>query len=51
MESPDGKIIYATAEHHKVYMPMLKEHAAARIEWDIEMEEATLNPELGRSRI
>lgn len=39
MTSEDGKTIYATAEHHKVNVPMLAEHAAARIPWDDAMEE------------
>lgn len=37
MQSQDGKVIYATAELHKFYVPIHKEHAAARIEWNIEM--------------
>ncbi|KAK2809994.1 hypothetical protein FQN50_003410 [Emmonsiellopsis sp. PD_5] len=28
MESPDGKVVYATAEHHKVHVPALPEYAA-----------------------
>ncbi|KAK2781010.1 hypothetical protein FQN53_000861 [Emmonsiellopsis sp. PD_33] len=33
MESPDGKVVYATAEHHKVHVPALPEYAARMKEW------------------
>lgn len=38
MTSEDGKTVYATVEHHKVNVPMLAEHAAARIPWDDAMQ-------------
>jgi acyl-coenzyme A thioesterase 13 len=28
IESPDGKIKYATVEHHKVHVPAIKEFAS-----------------------
>ena len=37
--SEDGKKIYATAEHHKINVPMLAEHKAVRVRWDDDMEE------------
>ncbi|OJD20562.1 hypothetical protein ACJ73_08103 [Blastomyces percursus] len=33
MESKDGKIIYATAEHHKVHTPALPEYSQRFREW------------------
>ncbi|KAL2367811.1 hypothetical protein RJZ57_007816 [Blastomyces gilchristii] len=33
MESKDGKIIYATAEHHKVHTPALPEYSQRLREW------------------
>lgn len=30
----DGKKVYATAEHHKINVPMLEEHKAVRVKWD-----------------
>ena len=38
MTSLDGKITYCTVEHHKVNVPVLPEHLAARIPWDDEFE-------------
>lgn len=34
MTNEDGKIVYATAEHHKVNVPMRVEHAKVKIPWD-----------------
>ncbi|PGG99896.1 hypothetical protein AJ79_08378 [Helicocarpus griseus UAMH5409] len=33
MESRDGKVVYATAEHHKVHVPALPEYARRMREW------------------
>jgi len=38
MTSEDGKIIFATAEHHKVHVPPQPEHVTARIPWDDEQD-------------
>jgi len=38
MSSLDGKVTYATAEHHKVNAPVKPEHRNARIPWDDEWE-------------
>jgi acyl-coenzyme A thioesterase 13 len=38
MTSLDGKIIYCTAEHHKVNAPVQPEHLIARLPWDDEFE-------------
>jgi len=34
MTSADGKTVYATAEHHKVNVPMTEENRSVRIPWD-----------------
>lgn len=34
MTSLDGKTTYCTVEHHKVNMPVLKQHRAIRVPWD-----------------
>jgi hypothetical protein len=34
MTSVDGKTVYATAEHHKVNVPMTEENRSVRIPWD-----------------
>lgn len=34
----DGKKVYATAEHHKINVPMLEEHKAAKVKWDETMD-------------
>ncbi|KAJ4379095.1 hypothetical protein N0V86_005136 [Didymella sp. IMI 355093] len=39
MLSLDGKITFCTCEHHKVNMPVLPDHANARIPWDDDFEE------------
>ena len=36
--SEDGAKLYATADHHKINVPMLSEHKAARVQWDDDME-------------
>jgi acyl-coenzyme A thioesterase 13 len=36
MTSLDGKIVYCTAEHHKVNVPVKQEHLKARVAWDEE---------------
>jgi acyl-coenzyme A thioesterase 13 len=36
MTSQDGKIVYCTAEHHKVNVPVTPEHLNARVAWDEE---------------
>ncbi|EKG15941.1 Thioesterase superfamily [Macrophomina phaseolina MS6] len=38
MTSPDRKIVYATAEHHKVQVSMNDKHASFRVPWDDESE-------------
>ncbi|KAF2811097.1 uncharacterized protein BDZ99DRAFT_462376 [Mytilinidion resinicola] len=38
MTSLDGKVIYATVEHHKVNSPVKPEHRNARIPWDDEWD-------------
>lgn len=40
------KTIYAVAEHHKVHLPTLPEHAAFRVNWDDEIE-AEVRKEVG----
>lgn len=30
----DGSLVYATAEHHKVNVPMLKEHREVKVQYD-----------------
>ena len=34
----DGKKVYATAEHHKINVPMREEHKAVRTKWDDDMD-------------
>lgn len=41
MTSVDGKVTYATVEHHKVNVPTKPEHLAQRIPWDDEQERKT----------
>lgn len=50
MTSEDGKIVYATVEHHKVNVPARPEHLAARIPWDDEMEEREMETEHRKQR-
>ncbi|KAL1627535.1 hypothetical protein SLS56_006359 [Neofusicoccum ribis] len=38
MTSLDGKLVYATAEHHKVNVAMNDKHASFRLPWDDEIE-------------
>jgi acyl-coenzyme A thioesterase 13 len=47
MTSEDGKIVYCTAEHHKVNIPALKEHTEIRTKWD-EEQEVILTQEKGK---
>lgn len=35
--APSGGVVYATAEHHKVNVPMISKHKEARVDWDDEM--------------
>ncbi|ODH48324.1 hypothetical protein GX48_05525 [Paracoccidioides brasiliensis] len=42
MESPDGKVVYATAEHHKVHVPAQPEYAQRMNEWRRQRELAKL---------
>ncbi|OAX82924.1 hypothetical protein ACJ72_02731, partial [Emergomyces africanus] len=42
MESPDGKVVYATAEHHKVHTPALPEYVRKMKEWRQRKERAKL---------
>lgn len=53
MTNEDGSVVYATVEHHKVNTPMLKEHAAARVDWDdlVEREEQERQAEAKRSKL
>ncbi|KAL9059137.1 MAG: hypothetical protein Q9162_001355 [Coniocarpon cinnabarinum] len=37
--SEDGKKVYATAEHHKINVPMPPEHKAIRVKWDDVMDQ------------
>ena len=34
----DAKKIYATVEHHKINVPMLKAHKDVRVKWDDDMD-------------
>ncbi|KUI53288.1 hypothetical protein VP1G_00794 [Cytospora mali] len=34
MTSEHGKTTYAVCDHHKLYLPMLKEHLELRVPWD-----------------
>lgn len=34
MSSLDEKLVYCTAEHHKVYVPMKKQFKDVKVEWD-----------------
>jgi acyl-coenzyme A thioesterase 13 len=36
MTSLDGKTVYCTVEHHKVNVPVKREHLNARVAWDEE---------------
>ncbi|KAF1915570.1 thioesterase family protein-like protein [Ampelomyces quisqualis] len=47
MMSLDGKTTYCTVEHHKVNVPILPEHAKARVPWDDEFEERWRQTETG----
>ncbi|KAF2669063.1 thioesterase family protein-like protein [Microthyrium microscopicum] len=38
MTSVDGKLVYATCEHHKVNVEAKKEHLAVRTPWDEEIQ-------------
>ncbi|OMP89278.1 Acyl-coenzyme A thioesterase 13, partial [Diplodia seriata] len=38
MSSLDGKLVYATAEHHKVNVALNDKHAKFRVPWDDEIE-------------
>ena len=38
MTSLDGKIVYCTAEHHKVNTPVKEHHRIMRVPWDDEFE-------------
>jgi acyl-coenzyme A thioesterase 13 len=38
MTSLDEKVVYCTAEHHKVNTPVPDKHRNARVEWDDEFE-------------
>ena len=38
MESPDGKTVYATVEHHKINVPTREAHLAAEIELQAEKD-------------
>lgn len=44
MVSEDGKKVYAVADHHKVNVPMLPEHKAARVKWDDDMDKKARQP-------
>lgn len=34
MTSEDGKKVYCTCEHHKVFVPSKKEHMEVHVPWD-----------------
>ena len=38
MTSEDGKIVYATCEHHKINIPTREAHMKYKIKWDEQWE-------------
>ena len=34
MTSEDGKTIYAACDHHKIYVPLMREFQGVEIPWD-----------------
>ena len=49
MVSEDGKKVFATADHHKINVPMLPEHKEMRIKWDDDMDHRIEEESLSRS--
>lgn len=41
LTSEDGKVVYATCDHHKVAMATPKHHLAYRVAWDEQWEKKT----------
>lgn len=43
MTSEDGKKVYCTCEHHKVFVPSKKEHLEVHVPWDDQFQDGHVN--------